>query len=92
MSPFATAPGTRAKASQIESRLPSSAAAPSICAAEVAAPHRKSAGQVNPTGSVGGAHPFTAPVMMPEISWRPAATNSTSSGMVASTAPASTTG
>ena len=37
----------------------------------------------------GRAYPFTAPAMIPEMSWRPASTNSASSGRVASTAPAS---
>ena len=35
-------------------------------------------------------HPFTAPAMMPAMSCRPAPMNSTSSGMVAMTAPVST--
>ena len=36
------------------------------------------------------AHPFTAPCMMPETSWRPAKANSRISGAVASSTPAST--
>ena len=83
------APGTRAKWSQIESSLPSSWAAPSICAAAVADPQRKPSGQRSSAMSV-MPQPFTAPAMMPETSCLPASTKRMSRGMVASTAPAST--
>ena len=91
VSPPATLPGTRAKVSQIESCRPSACTAPSIWAAAVAAPQRKS-GWPAAGRSRTGHQPFTAPVMMPEISCRPATAKSTSSGSVASTAPVRTTG
>ena len=101
MSPFTTAPGTRANASQMESVRPSSWAAPSIWYAAVAAPNTKPGGKARVARAERGCatddvalaelgHPFTAPAMMPDTSCLPAKMNSSSSGMVASTTPAST--
>ena len=46
MSPFATAPGTRANVSQMDGERPSSEAAPSIWYDAVAAPQRKPGGKL----------------------------------------------
>ena len=95
-----TAPGTRANASQIESVRPSSWAAPSIWEAAVADPNRKSAGSRAGQSRSCGRVSLVAMVIVvstlhcslhdSRTSCLPAMTKSTSSGMVASTAPVST--
>jgi hypothetical protein len=51
VSPFTTAPGMRANASQIESVRPSSCAAPSIWYAAVAAPNTNAGGKLRAPGA-----------------------------------------